>query len=353
MAQIAQSDARGLFTKKLIDVYQELIRPKSFLRKFFPSTFAPTKEISIEVERGFEKVAADVVRGSEGNFNRFSKSTEKIWVPPFFREYFNATEFDIYDRVLGSQGSDNTQLFKELLTRVANRMGTIQDKIERAKELMCAQVLQTGIVTMLNGDNIDFKRKPASIVDLNLGSGGGYFYNNSDVFAQFKTAVEFLRTVGKCGDSVFIAILGSKVQADLYNNTKFLARQNLFNMNIDQIQQPQMNTVGGVFHGTLTAGPYRVQIWTYPEFHDDANGNSVPYVDDDKIIILPPAPRFKFAHALVPQLVEPGQTSAPQQGEWVYGEYLDARKAKHDFDVQTAGLPVPVAIDQMITLKAR
>lgn len=353
MANISQTQARALFTQKLLDVYQERIRPKSFLRSFFPSTFSPTKLVSIEVERGFEKIAVDVVRGSEGNFNRFSKNTQKVYEPPFFREYFNATDEDIYDRVLGSQGSDNSMLFAQLLNTVADRIGQLQDKIERTKELQCSQVLHNGIVTMSNGDNINFARKPSSMVDLNLGSGGGYFYTNSDVFAQFQAGCKWLRQFGKVGDFTFIAILGERAIQDLYNNTKFLARQNLFNLNLDQIMQPQVGPVGGIFHGTLTCGPYRVQLWTYPEFYDNAAGVSTPYVDDSRVILTVTKPRFKYAHALVPQLIDPGQTTGPQKGEWVYGEFLDGRKAKHDFDVQCAGVPVPTAIDQVYTMQVR
>lgn len=347
---IQLSDARGLFTKKLVDVYQERIRPKGFLRSLFPSTFAPTKEISIEVERGFERVAVDVVRGSEGNFNRFSKSTEKIFVPPFWREYFNSTELDVYDRVLGSQMSDNTQLFAQLLSDVADRLAMLQDKIERSKEIMCAQVLQTGIVTTNIGDNIDFKRKAASMVDLG-GAGGYWSVGATDPFAQLKAGAEFLRTVGKAGDSMFQLILSGNSLDALLKNTTFLTRQNLFNMALDQVKTPTIGSVGSAFHGTLTAGPYKIQLWTYPEFYDNASGVSVPYIDDDNSILLPMNPRFKFAHALVPQLVDnPGDTP-PQQGEWVYGEYTDNRKAKHDFDVQSAGLPIPVAVDQIYTMK--
>jgi hypothetical protein len=66
---ISVTDARGLFTKMLIDVYQERIKPTAFLRSFFPSETSPTKEVAIEVERGFEKIAVDVFRGTEGNRN--------------------------------------------------------------------------------------------------------------------------------------------------------------------------------------------------------------------------------------------------------------------------------------------
>jgi len=67
-----------------------------------------------------------------------------------------------------------------------------------------------------------------------------------------------------------------------------------------------------------------------------------------KVTIIPSMPRFKMAHAAVPQLVgEPGQL--PVQGEYIVGEYLDTRKAVHDFDIQTAAIAVPVAVDQIYT----
>ncbi len=351
---ISLSEARGIFTQKIIDVYQERIRPKSFLRGFFPSTFSATKNVSIEVERGYEKVAVDVVRGSEGNFNRFSKNTQKVYEPPLWREYFNATELDIYDRVLGSETTDNKKLFAQLLNDVADKIMQLQDKIERAKEIQCAQVLHTGIVTMQNGDNINFQRKPESMVDLNLGTNGGYWYNNVDLFAQFATGCKWLRVNGKVADFTYVAIFGERAFQDFMNNTKVLARQNLFNLNLDSIAKPQVGLTGGAYHGEITAAPYKVQIWSYPDFYDNAAGVAgTPYIDTDKVILTVPKPRFKFAHCLVPQVVEPGTTTAPQKGEWVYGDYIDARKAKHDFDVQCAGVPVPVAIDQIYTMKVR
>lgn len=350
---ISQSDAYGLFTKKIIDVYQERIPVKKFIRNFFPSTFSPTKRVSIEVVRGTEKVAVDVVRGSEGNFNTFSKRSEKMYEPPFFREYHNATESDVYDRVLGAQGSDNTRLFAQLLDDVADRTMQCQDKIERAMELQCIQFMQTGIVTMVNGDNINFNRRPTSIVDLNLGSNGGYFYNDSDVFAQFQAGCKWLRAFGKTSSETFIAIFGEKALQDFMNNAKFLSRQDLFNMKLDQILPPQQGTEGGVFHGTISAGPYRVQIWSYPEVYDNASGVSTDYIDTNKVLLTVPKPRWQFAHCLVPQVIMPGTTVAPQKGAWLYGEYIDSRKAKHDFDVQTACVPVPTRIDQVYTMIVR
>lgn len=349
-------DQRALFTKTLVDVYQQRLRPTSFLRTMFPSTTSPSKTISIEVERTGEYIATDVARGTEGNRNSWSISMEKIIEPPLYREYFDATKLDLYDRVLGSQGNNNVPLFTALMNKVADRVSMMQDKIERSKEKQCADVLQTGIITPAVGVQINYKRKAESIVD--LGAGLGYFAAGSDIYKQFAAAGEFLRTIGKSPDAVFNAILGDTALGDLLTNTKFLARQNLFSMALDAVLPVQRNSTGAAYHGTITAGAYKFQLWSYPQIYDvrtivDGNVVNTPtkYIDPKLVIVVPTNPRFQFSHAAVPQLVgEPGQP--PIQGEYVVGEFLDTRKAVHDFDIQTAGIALPVAVDQIYTMKA-
>lgn len=355
---LSTADVRGLFTKTLIDVYQERIKPTSFLRSFFPVTTAPTKSIAIEVERMGEKVAVDVVRGTEGNRNTFSRSTEKLTEPPFYREYFDLTELDLYDRVLGSQGNAQLPLFKALLDTAADKLGALKDKIDRAKEIQCAQVLLTGQVTTTMQGTFDFKRKTTSIVDVS----GDYFAAASDPFATFTKACDFIRKVGRSGDGTFNAILGSQALADLLGNAKFLTRQNLFNMALDAVVAPSgvRGAEGSTFHGTITAGSYKVQLWAYPQFYDlptlDSNGNvtgytSTPYFDPKSVVVIPSMPRFKLAHAAVPQLIgQPGQL--PVQGEYVMMDFLDERLAKHVMDIQSACIALPVAVDTIYTFKA-
>jgi len=162
MPIISQSDAAGIFTKSLVGVLKEAPTPKSFLRSFFKETTSSTKEISIEVQRGTEKIAVDVERGEKGNANKFAKSTEKIIIPPLYSEYFNLTELDLYDRLFGSTGIEESVL-TNLIQDTIDKTIAIKAKIERAYELQCSQVFHNGVVTLASGDNIDFKRKNTSI----------------------------------------------------------------------------------------------------------------------------------------------------------------------------------------------
>ena len=67
MASISLEQARLKFTQALVDKYREMPIVLSFLRSFFVKKTSTSKFISIEVQRGNEKIAVDVQRGTAGN----------------------------------------------------------------------------------------------------------------------------------------------------------------------------------------------------------------------------------------------------------------------------------------------
>lgn len=344
MSNIAVTDARALFTKMLIDVYKERITPMSFLRSFFPVSESSTKELSIEVQRGTERIAVDVERGTEGNRNSFSKSTEKIFVPPYYREYFDATELDLYDRLFGSTNeSINDGIFTDFINSVADKLRILQDKIERAYELQCSQVLETGIVTLNAGVSINFKRKALSLVD----NSSTPWTGANNPYTQMEVGAVFLRTTGKAVGPVVDVIMGGDAHTAFNANQFVLARGPLTNVNFDALRAPQRTAVGAAFHGEISLGSYRARIWTYPEYYETSNGVMTPYINPKKIIMLPESPRFKLGFAAVPQLLTTGRVVT--KGQYVFGNYMDERKAKHDFDIKSAGVAIPVAVDQIWT----
>lgn len=347
MSSISTQDARGIFTKTLIDVYKERISPLSFLRSFFPSKESMTKEISIEVQRGTEKVAVDVERGTEGNRNSFSRSSEKIFVPPYYREWFDATELDLYDRLFGA-GEIDSQVFSAFVDSVAEKLGILRDKIERAYELQCAQVLETGIVTLNSGINIDFKRKAGSLVS--LGAGNWWDAANVNPVDSIAAACKWIRQNGKAQGGTFNMILGEAAKTKLFENADILAAADLRRIDQMDIRQPQRDSVGGVSHGMISAGDYNVRIYTYPEFYDNASGTSTAYLAAKKAIIIPDNPRFNLAFAAVPQLVDM-DNPVPKKGAYVFGEFKDEKNTAHVMDVKSAGVAVPVAVDQIYTMQ--
>lgn len=346
MGLISTTDARGLFTKMLIDVYKERTAPTSFLRSFFTVKEESTKELSIEVQRGTEKIAVDVERGTEGNRNQFTRSTEKIFVPPFYREYFDATQLSLYDRLFGTTEIDSG-VFSAFLEQVADNLRMLQDKIERAYELQCSQVLETGIVTLNAGTNIDFKRKTASIV--NLGSGNYWTGAAVDPSTALEAGANFLRQTGKSQGATYNMICGGTAFQALVNNAVLQKRADIKNYSLEAVAMPQRNSVGASLHGQISAGAYKFNIWSYPEFYDNASSVSTPYINAKKVILLPEQPRFTLGFAAVPQLVD--GNGGVRRGAYIVDEYKDERNAAHIFDMKSAGVAIPVAVDQIYTMQ--
>lgn len=347
---IATTDALGLYTKVVVDAYKERIKPDLFLASFFPAA-RPTSalELSIAIVRGSEKIAIDVTRGTDGNRNTFSHSTEKIFIPPYYREYFDHTSLDHYD-ILFRSATITDSLFQEVVLDTTEKMDMLVDKIRRSHEKQRGEILNTGVMTFVDGTGqIDFKRKAASMVDP---GAGNYWANNVNLFAQFTAAGRWLRKNGKVSTYRLQAILGEQAATALYANTVFLNRQNLFNLKLDSVNPPQRTAQGGNYIGTLTADEFTIDLFTYTDYYEDPDNSNVltPYIDPKFVIVMPMNPQFKTGYAGVPQLLEPGQ--APTAAEFHFTEYVDQKKRTKEYHVESASMPIPTAIDQIYTFRA-
>lgn len=352
---ISLSQALGPYTSKLVEVYRERTKPTNFLRSFFPGKIQATKLISIQVQRAYERIAVDCYRGTEGNRNQWTQSSEKLFEPLYYRENFDLTQLQVYDALFQPRTVENAPMLAQLLNSIVDNQMEQQDKIERSIELMCAQVLETGIIQMSSqgtGIMIDYKRKAGSIIDP---GSGHYFANNEDPFDLLEEGCKFIRQYGKSAAMTFKAIFGETAIADFLKNTKFLDRQNKFNFSIDTVTAPAAaaETVGAIFHGTVTAGPYRVELWSYPQYYDvvadDGSFTSTPYLNPKLVTIIPNGAQFFTFFGAVPQVVTPG--AAPVIGDFVASDWISQEKRAHLYEVESCPLPVPVKIDQIVTIK--
>jgi len=347
-------EAQGQFTKAVTAVYKERITPTGAIRSLFTEKVVPTLLVSTATQRTKERVASPVIRGTDGNRNEFSKSSEKLREPLYFREWFDMTKLQLYNALFSGVGVISAEIFAALVEETVDNMMICRETIERAIEKMAADVITTGKVFNEDGSvYIDYKRKAESFT--NAGAGNYWANSGVDPFKQIADDCNFLRTVGKSGDAVFNYFLGDKALADLLANDVFQKRQNLFNMALDAVQGPVRNSEGAAFHGIVTAGSYKVQLWSYPQSYDTLNADgtikaSVPYLDAKKAVLVPLNPKFQTVYGAVPQLLEPGQQ--PAVGKFIYGDYIERRSKSRVLDVESAPLCVPIAIDQAVTRTA-
>lgn len=346
---IAVQDSQGILTKGLVAVYKERPQVTSFLRSFFPSVESMTNTVSIAVERGSEYIAVDVKQYTDGNRNSFDSSTERLIKPPLYKEWLTVNEHRLYDQVIFAISQGQTTFFKEITADLATQLMRLRDKIERGIELQCSQVLESGVVQLTNNTDIDFKRKSASLVAYNVAND--FTVGTVDPYRVLKEGATFTRTKGKSQGSIFNVIMGDDVVDAFLNNTIVKARADIRDFELDLIREPQRNSTGGVLHGRVSAGPYKFNIWSYPEYYDIPGGAlNNPYLNTKKLVILPEKPNFITSFAAVPQLIGTDGT-IPQSGAFLIEEFFNREKAYHRQRIQSAPIAIPVAIDQMYTIQ--
>lgn len=353
---IPASEVRGLFTKYVVEKLEIKPSPTLFLKSFFPSKTTSSKNVSIEVRRHHEPIAVDVVRGTGGNMNQWGRSTEKIITPPYFEELFNLNELDGYDRIFGEQQEVGADQFAMVLDEAADKIQLLKDKINRRYELMSAQVLQTGIVTLNGGDNIDFKRSGSSKVVLN--SGSRWSDDAFDPNTTLEAAAKFIRTEGLYVGGEFNVIMGSGAWNAYINNAKRKAGSDIKDWKLSDIVSPIQFGAGSAFLGRVSAGSYNFNVWGYEQFYNAAGTDKTgktPFVDAKNIIVLPNDKSFTFAYAGVPHIKRnPASVTAPEYiayapGEFFVDNYIDGRASNHTFAVKSAGVPIPTQVDAIYT----
>jgi len=340
--------AQSLFTSKVVAVYREKIAVSGFLKSFFTPVESFTKYVSIAVRRGDEKVAVDVNRYSDGNRNTFSKETQKEFLPPFYDEYLTANNHKLYDTVIAMARTNDTTFFAQLVQETGENVMELQKKIERAIEVQCSQIFETGVVTLKNGTDIDFGRKAASIVAYNVAND--FSVGTVSPYKVLQSGCEFIRKEGKFNGGTFNAILGSEALTALLENTIVQDRGDIKDFSLDMIREPQRNAEGATMHGTLTCGSYKVRLWAYPQYYKNEAGNLTEYINPKKVVLLPEITNFNLAYAAVPQLIgEDG--SIPQRGAYLVQDFRDAKAGEHTIHVKSAPLPIPTAIDTIYTVE--
>lgn len=344
---IPVQQAQGIFTQRMIAAFKEKAKVTRFLQSFFPEIYSPTKLVEVGVMRDRELMAVDVERGTEGNRNSWSKAVVRDYLPPLYDEYFDLTELDLYDTLFGEKDIDE-KTFARFWLSAMDRMSGLQDKIERAKEYQCSQVFETGVLTMNNGDAINFHRKAGSLVAYSAGIN--WNDSNVDPYQTIGNACDWLRQNALITDGVFNVLLGKEALYAFLNHPKVLARNDLKQVKWDDLSVPRPYGSGAKLHGEVTVGEHRARLFSYPQYYEQSNGTKVKYWPDKKVVVLPEVTNFVMAHAAVPQLLTGGQRML-QQGPYLPYDFMDYRKAKHDMGLKSAPVAVPVAVDEMYTFQ--
>ena len=321
------------------------------LEALFPNKVAKSKYVKVHVMRNGRKVAVDVKRCTDANLNQFTEGKEKIILPPYFREGFDITQCEAYKYAFVRNQFGNSAAVQDLFADAEEKLRLLKNKIQRAVEKMRADVLQTGILTFKSQDSIDYGRKAQSIkvVDNKWDSAG------ADIIGDLTTGVEFLRNEGRSFGQEIMAICGAKALGYIIGNTKLLEANDYRRANRLEITMPQAQAKGFTYHGRIAVGDFIVNLMTYSDTYEDKDGNAIPYIDADKVILMPSDFEGLTTYASVPALFEEASTGAQFigefAGEFYQRDYVDQVVMNWMHEISSAPVVIPVSVDKMYTLK--
>lgn len=358
---ISIQDHSNLVTKKLVGKFEEMIPVRSGFSGWFPEETTPTFEVDVEVQRDNDLIAVDVVRFTEGNKNKSSRVTEHKYVPPFFKEEYDFQRDQVYMNTIAlGVGLDNAQVNSVITKNAFKNVQKNRDKIVRSIRKQQADVLQTGIVSLSNGDNIDYRRKAASIV--NVDTAGDYWTvaATATPLTDIRKGMDFLRNVGNSGGSAVNVVMRSAAYE------AFLATAQIKEQGVNVIQQiqrininmPQFDGASGFAHqGIVAAGDFTVNLWTYNEKYTDANGATQYYLAEDLVVMMPDDFQGKTIFGGLPTMntTTIGGVSVDVPGiveaNYLVRSYSDKRTMSSTIELTSAPLVVPFTIDKIYTMK--
>lgn len=345
-------------TAKVVGKFEEDIPVRSGFSAWFPQETTPTLEVDVEVQRDNDLIAVDVIRFTEGNKNKFSRVSEHKYIPPYFKEDYDFQRDQVYmNTVAMGVGMDNMQINAVIAKNAVKALSKNRDKIYRAILKQQADVLQTGIVTLSNGDNINYNRKAASM------QVAPVLWSNPTTakpIDDLRAGMTFLRNIGNSyGAAVNVVMRGDAFAAMIATDQITKQGTNV----IEQIQRinvgmPQFTEASGfALHGRIAAGDFVVNIWTYNEKYTDANGATQYYLANNRVIMIPDDFQGKTIFGGLPTLNSSviGGVSVDVPGivetDYLIRAYSDVKTISSTLELTSAPLVVPFTIDKIYTLQ--
>lgn len=348
-----------LLTSKVIDSFKEVQPVREGFSGLFPPETTPTLYVDITVRRGTAKAAVDVQRFAEGSKRKLSVTTEKKYLPPYYKLDYDYSKEDIYLTTAAFGVTGNATANKLMRDNALEAVMSNKDEIMRAIRIQQADVLQTGIVKVKNGDNIDYKRKAASIV--NVDTLGDYWSvaATATPVTDIQKGLKFLREVGKSGGLASVnVVMRDAAFSAFIETTQVKTMADFRRIERIDVGMPEFaEATGMAYQGRLAAGDFVVNIWTYNEFYEDAAGNIVYYLDQGNVVMVPTDFQGKTVFGALPAEAMSSVGGVTEmvptivEKDFLLRAYSDRRTLSSTLELTSAPLVVPTTIDKIYTMK--
>ena len=272
----------------------------------------PVESTKVQFNRSAETklVATDVALGAIGTARAKESYTINELTPPLYAPNSSVSAIDNYAALIDEHHFNVARSgVQRALISISREQMRNQLEIDRAIEKQISEVLTTGAITLataIDGKNtIDYSMPAAAKIT----PATRWNASGADILADIEAACTHVQRTGLVAPSVLI--VGRLAWNALRNNDVFQKRLDERHSSENSIVYKKNPNTGAVYHGTLTAGQFQVEIWSYTDTYQLANGTHTPYIDEKKAIIMSLDNDIDVAYGGVPTL----NTLDPQQRE--------------------------------------
>lgn len=351
---ISLVNALGTFTKKVESLVTIKPEVDSLFRSFFADSISAAEGCDFEVIRSGRTVFNDVDINSEPVITKLDKSSRKIFIPPAYNPAVQLSAIDAFQRVAGSSEYVNDRDFVALVDKVAREMQHNIDAMERTEELLCSKALTTGVVTTKHGDDVDFKRRAASIIAYN--AAHGWDVDTIDPSLIMIQGAKFMAQYGMINYSDMINVfVGEEAALAFENNPIVQKKADIRNFNgVIEVAPGVRMGKGATPIGYYKTGGYNFRIWTYAgKYKHPDTGVETSFLDPKKIVMLPTSQDFKMFYGGVPawngSVSGFGRLPGIQKGKRVFYQGEDEMRVQKIYGFRTRPLPILREVDKVFT----
>lgn len=331
-----------------------------FLSGFFrspPENFHTTEKVEIDILRNDPHVAVPVpTMGTGARRVEASHYVNKGFTPPIYELETSIGATEQMRRQPGQDPFQSPDFLANAVNQSFRHMRILEDMIRRAVELQASQVLQSGTVDLQDEDTqsvYTLNYEPKSSHFVTVGTDWAQDGSTGDPLQDLQDLAEVIRRDGRLEptDLIFGAGAWNRFAANEEVKNRLDNRRMDFGM-----LRPETRGTGATFMGFIWAGAYRFNLWVYKDTYiDPATGDHVPYVGDDRVIMMNPQARLDLSFGAIPRIVPPDaqarqflppRMSLPERGFDLSTNVWIAPNGKSVMlEAGTRPLCIPTAID--------
>ena len=282
-----------------LEAYKQLVNFIPFLSTFFvtrPRDIVNAESVKIDIQRGGRKIAPVISNFTQiGGKLEKSQYTQKEFIPPVVALSADFAPGDLVEKAFGKTEYDTAAMeyMMQLQDKIIDTMQEIEGQFSRNIEYQAAQILQTGEMSLYDAAGnvaytIDFFPKSTHFPTVST----SWSDVNSDPDADLSALYQVIKKDGKVnprnivfGRTALDNYLKNAKVEDKFDNRSIMAGM------VDPNEtNPDVN-----YLGELLIGAKRFKCWYYEGLYDDpSTGLPVPFIADDKVLMLPDAGSINF-----------------------------------------------------------